>query len=249
MNNLAQVAFQDKITNAVFVTYNYEQFTFLNGNRNINKCNLKNIEKSFKREQVIVPIIVNQNLEIIDGQHRFLICQENNYPLYYIIVQDAGLKQCEIINTAGRKWNNDDYLESYCDQGNKHYIILKQFAEKHGLSAAIARTFLEFSAYSHNSAQIFAEGNFIVKDLSKSERYYDQYQDFHACEPFKHTGFIRVLMSVFNTPIYNHERMVQKLKHSAYKIKIRSFHYEYKELLTDVYNYKTKESEKVQFNL
>ena len=62
---------QTKVTNVVFETANHQLFSEkLKGNRPITEKVKKRIKNSIKRHGQIAPIIVNENGEILDGQHR-----------------------------------------------------------------------------------------------------------------------------------------------------------------------------------
>ena len=74
----------------VFKTNNYAKFTFLEGNRGLKTAHLLRLKKSFKENPLVSVIIVNDDFQIIDGQHRYTICQELNLPLYYIILSNYG---------------------------------------------------------------------------------------------------------------------------------------------------------------
>ena len=54
-----------------YETKNYDQFKTLEGNRSIDQKNVNNIEQNM-REHGVLPtvIIVNEKMEVIDGQHR-----------------------------------------------------------------------------------------------------------------------------------------------------------------------------------
>ena len=60
------------VTNVqVFETRDYDQFKKLNGNRNINESQVDGIVHSILEVGYQpVPILVNEFMEIIDGQHR-----------------------------------------------------------------------------------------------------------------------------------------------------------------------------------
>ena len=58
-------------------TKNYDQFKVGDWNRTIKKNNLKKLEKSVKQNGWLKhPIMVNENMEIMDGQHRFAYAKE-----------------------------------------------------------------------------------------------------------------------------------------------------------------------------
>lgn len=237
----------DGVINTVYESNNYEKFKLIKANRNISLSNLRNLDKSISKKHLQVPITINENFEIIDGQHRFIILKEKGLPITYIINAGYGIKECELLNTASKKWTCDDFLNRYCEEGNSNYIELKKFMEETKLTLSNARNFFELQSNDGRTAQIFNEGEFVIKDLEKTYKFYGQYLDFKEVEPFKSSLFIRSLMTIFNNKDYNHERMVQKLKYLGYKIKIRSFMSEYQEIITEVYNYKVKEQDKVYF--
>ena len=74
--------FNDNITifGNIMVTENYDMFKKIGGNRKINKANYAKIVKSMKEEQLIIPIVVNERYEIIDGQHRYTACRWTYHP-------------------------------------------------------------------------------------------------------------------------------------------------------------------------
>ncbi|XCY65795.1 ParB N-terminal domain-containing protein [Streptococcus iniae] len=68
--------------NTVYKTTNYDMFNFSKFNRNVflTPEMLKQAELGF-----VSPIIVNENLTVIDGQHRLTACQQLGLPVEYII--------------------------------------------------------------------------------------------------------------------------------------------------------------------
>ena len=73
------------VKNKVFQTKDYGVFKRLNGNRIIDKTNLKNILESIKSNNLEIPIIVNEKMEICEGQHRFECKKQLNLPVDFII--------------------------------------------------------------------------------------------------------------------------------------------------------------------
>ena len=58
-------------------TRNYDRFKFVESNRDINDNNVNKIEQSILEIGIQVPIVVNDNYEIIEGQHRFVALRRN----------------------------------------------------------------------------------------------------------------------------------------------------------------------------
>ena len=53
-------------------------------NRAINKSQVERLTKNIKRIGLQVPIIVNRNNEVVDGQHRFLALKNLGKPIVYL---------------------------------------------------------------------------------------------------------------------------------------------------------------------
>ena len=81
-----------KITQiVVYETTDYEQFGKLKGNRNINEAQVIGIRNSIEKiGYQPVPILVNERLEVIDGQHRLEAARTLGIPIYFIIQKGAG---------------------------------------------------------------------------------------------------------------------------------------------------------------
>jgi hypothetical protein len=245
MTNLA-MQILDKPINTVYSCYNYSKFNILKGNRNIVNTNLNNLRKSFEIQDLDIPIIVNERYEIVDGQHRFLVRQELNLPIPYIMVKGYSLKECKLLNTVGQKWTSDTFLNSYCDQEYEDYILVRNFMDKYKISLEKALPFFIFQTTKGTARQSFKNGTFKVLDINKTERFFEQYLDFREAPAFNSKLFSTACIQLFKVKAYSHKTMKEKLEYQAYKLKVRSFLSEYTELLLDVYNYKTRDGKKLK---
>lgn len=114
---------KDKIVAYVYETYDYDKFKKLEGNRRVLDRRKAKIKRSMEDVgQIMNPSIVNENLEIIDGQGRIETDQELGMPVHYIIVEGTGLKECVALNLGQTNWKPIDYVESYAARGNENYI-------------------------------------------------------------------------------------------------------------------------------
>ena len=93
----------------VMKSSNYDMFKTMEGNREINSTNLNQIILSMKEKQLVIPIIVNEKFEIIDGQHRFSACKYLNLPVYFLISNGYDIEDVIRANVnGGRKWFDGD---------------------------------------------------------------------------------------------------------------------------------------------
>ena len=115
----------------VMVTNNYELFSYIDGNRPLRATHLKNIRDSIAAKQIPVPIVVNEEYKICDGQNRFEACKILKKPVYYILVEGLRLEDVQRLNANTRTWDTQDFLESYCELGYEHYRRYRTYKNKY----------------------------------------------------------------------------------------------------------------------
>lgn len=97
-------------------------FKKLKGNRDVSEERVAKIENSAREIGWITPtIIVNEKMEIIDGQGRFEVARRNGLPLYYKTIPGIGVAECIEMNIDQVNWTLEDYCKSYEAQGSDNY--------------------------------------------------------------------------------------------------------------------------------
>ena len=95
-------------------TKNYEWFRLIDGNRDVRHAS--KIKKSIEAVGLLVcPILVNEKMEIIDGQGRFTACKELNLPVYYVQQKGIGIEEVRKMNSVSSNWTTGDYVHSYTE--------------------------------------------------------------------------------------------------------------------------------------
>lgn len=148
-------------------TTDYDQFNVIQGNRVVNRGHVEKLKKSIVKNNLLedVPILVNKQLEVIDGQHRLTAARELGLPIFYRIGLAKSIQDVQILNTASRNWTSPDYLESYVLAGVPSYVELKTYMNKHQLPLSLSISYL--NGVDRNNKTIrsgFKEGMFIVVD-------------------------------------------------------------------------------------
>ena len=106
----------------VYTTKNYDIFKRLVGNRDIPESRISKIVASIQEIGWIHnPIVVNEKMEVIDGQGRLTALQRLNMPVEYIIAEGAGSQECIYMNMNMVNWKQPDFIKSYAEQGNVNY--------------------------------------------------------------------------------------------------------------------------------
>lgn len=116
----------------VYTTRDYSIFKRLVGNRDIPESRISKIVDSIQKIGWIHnPIIVNENMEVIDGQGRLTALQRLKMPVEYVIAPGAGNKECIYMNMNMVNWKLPDFIKSYAEQGNENYQRLLSLMEKY----------------------------------------------------------------------------------------------------------------------
>ena len=113
----------------VYISDNYDKFKMSKFNRDI--VPNKMLEDSIVSKGLLNPIVVNNQMTILDGQHRFLICKEYSMPIEYIVLDsNEYMRDC---NTTAIKWGTIDYLKN-----NSKYRKLYKLVANKEMSASTA---------------------------------------------------------------------------------------------------------------
>lgn len=106
----------------VYTTRDYSKFKRVIGNRDIPESRINKIIDSIQKIGWIHnPIVVNENMEVIDGQGRLTALQRLKMPVEYIMAPGAGAKECVYMNMNIMNWRLSDFVKSYAEQGNENY--------------------------------------------------------------------------------------------------------------------------------
>jgi hypothetical protein len=154
-------------------TSNYNLFTTITGNRIINKKKVEKLVDDINNGLNLLPycpIIVYEDdneLKIVDGQHRFETSQKLNLPVYYVVCDKLDLRQIARLNSRSDKWSNKDFLECYISLGIEDYKLLQEFIKEYEMiySAAIELLMNGKVKTGKNTMEIFRDGELKVNHL------------------------------------------------------------------------------------
>lgn len=112
--------------NIIYCTNDYTIFKKLCGNRDVLDQRKNTIKSSIIENGYIRnPIVVNEKLEIIDGQGRFEALKELKMPVEYVIAHGAGQKECIALNVNQKNWKTIDYIKSFAEMGIEEYKFIE----------------------------------------------------------------------------------------------------------------------------
>ena len=230
----------------VYWTNDYGRFKFLKGNRDIIEHKVKSIIKDVKEGinfLPFAPIVVNENMEIIDGQHRFVVSQQLKDNVYYIIAKETSIPIVPKINSKHSRWKAVDFLNSFIDMGKEPYMELKKFLNVYP-STNISTAFKLFptgTIKGDGAREAFEDG--VMKDTHKDVAYklaclLKDMEDF--CDnPFS-SRMYQALMKLEGNGKYDHELMLNKFVESGRKLQNYKSGKEIIEAMESIINHKSR---------
>ena len=151
---------QSQTGTKIYETMNYEIFSFINGNRDLNQAKVNQIVGEIKRNGLLMPIMVNSAMQVIDGQHRLEACKIAKVPVQYFVRANATVDTAANVNMAGSNWSAADWINKYASDGIKDYIDLKNWVKKcadHGINQTSAIHIAQNTAGNNNYA-MYSDG-------------------------------------------------------------------------------------------
>lgn len=114
-----------------YLTDEYERFNFMSCNRQIDKKHVERLMESIKEHGYVgQPISVNNNMEIINGQHRFEALKNLGMDIPYEVINTNNDDACYIMNSTSKNWSIDDYVDHWISKGKSDYTYLRTIRDK-----------------------------------------------------------------------------------------------------------------------
>jgi len=226
-------------------TKEYTKFKQMPGNRGVDKKHVKELVRHLTNHGNLTqnfPVIINENWEIIDGQHRIAALEILGWPVFYTLQPNLTIDTVRNINQAQRNWNWIDYATSYAELGNKEYEKFLQLVEDYGEQFNIMKQVCGTSTSGHNSfARDFKNGDLKIDDLIKVRERLEKLADIRELVPDLNRPGAYAILTFISHPDYSHERMLYKLKNYGEQLQQFSRERDMLRAFEDIYNYAAKD--------
>lgn len=230
----------DEMAMPIYKTYDYDKFGFIDGNRKINPYNYAKLEKSMVEKQLIIPICVNKDLKIIDGQHRFTVEKNNGLAVYYYIVEAYDIEEVKRANMVSRNWTKRDFLELQIENEQEDYLLFNFLLDAYKVSVQdLIKVFAMFQDIKPTVlGKDFDEGNFTARYYEKVEEFLKALEDFKEFRYYNCKAFVSAFMRIYAQEKYSHTRMKERLRTRAKALTKKTTTDEYIVHLTrDIYSF------------
>jgi len=237
--------------NEIIKTNDYTIFKKLDLNRDLNKAHLRNLEKIILKNNYLElhPILCNEKMEVIDGQHRLEICKKNGIPIYYI---QSTISDYHVLDTNlyQKKLSIKEVVNFYAIKEKKEsYITLLSYLSL--LNINIRSLFgLLFGSGSYGLIDLIKNGNFVfppgnnnLDEVSSVYLEFLKFVEFRRITPFsmfKNFNFCIAFRNLLSNDNFKYEVLKAKLEQRWFDLKPQIDHKAWYSLLVDIYNYKNQ---------
>lgn len=125
-----------KVEQTLHQTTDYGMFKYIPQNRKTVSGHIAKLMQSIKTKNLNMdfPVIVNKQMEVLDGQNRLEAYKQLKFPVWYKFAHEMDSSHISLINTAMKNWTNDDFLNQYIVEKKEDYIKFKNFMEWAGIN-------------------------------------------------------------------------------------------------------------------
>ena len=215
---------QGEVLNKMVVesSYDYELFTLLPNNRPIREAHIKRLVQKIKIKDLQQPIQINDEFQILDGQHRFFAYQQLNLPVPYFINNSIAENDISVLNSNSRKWSDKDYLCWWVgkekDRGKEvglgPYQTMEWFLNKYKLGVNMSIILL--SCIINKDTDGFKDGQLKIRNLELAK---ERAQFIVSLKPYfefyKKPNFMRALYYLMRHKDFCLKRMYQAVSKNS----------------------------------
>ena len=244
--------------NKVYKTSDLSIFKQIDGNRVPNLQHIKRLAESIRIYGMKCnPILVNENFEVIDGQHRLMAAKESESFVYYIIIDGYSLSEVHTLNLNQKNWTKKDFMEGYANMGLEPYIKLRSFSEKNddfGFNDCISlcqnnsssnRTLnhklLSTKGGANSNMQCFEEGTWINGDINIAQDWANKIRMIKPYyQGYSRSSFVGTMITLFMNEKFDFNEFMHKLRLQPTALVHCASRDQYKTLIEDIYNYRSR---------
>jgi hypothetical protein len=244
---------KSELVNMVYKTDDLSIFKAIDGNRIPNLQHIKRLADSIRIYGMKCnPILVNENMQVIDGQHRLMAAKEVSSFVYYIILNGYTLSEVHTLNLNQMNWSKKDFMEGYANMGIESYIKLRDFYNLNNdynfsdclslcSNHSAGQNYFLSKKYKYKNLSVFEEGTWNGKDFELAQ---DWANKIRMIKPYysnyNRAVFIGTMITLFQNNNFDFNEFMHKLRLQPTALVDCANRDQYKTLIEDIYNFRSR---------
>lgn len=226
-------------------TRDYTIFKSINGNRKVNNNHVLRLSRAIERKNLLpyYPVLVNEGMEVIDGQHRLAAAIRLGYEVNYEKIRGLRIEDVMEINTNSKSWSINDFISSWIVLDKPDYRTLRDFVERYDINPTMAGVLLR--GYGNikgggDMSRLIKSGDFKVASESQANTIATQLTELKQYAEFNVLSdreLAAALIKLSHNGTFDFNRLISKLKLHSLKLEKRVNEKYYLLHIEELYNF------------
>lgn len=224
-------------------TKDYNIFKDFSSNREVDPKHVKKLVRAISSRNLLPvnPIIVSNDMKVIDGQHRLEAAKTLGVEIYYI-QGEINRKDISRLNSNQKNWNTMDYINFYTIEGVKEFIEFSKLVNHFPKVKVSAMLSLVNEETKRNAAEL-KQGILNILDIDIAQKVCELCYQLN--ETYEYTfvfdsRFPVALKKAIQSEGFKLENLLSKIQASPRSFVACHNIDEYCKMIEDVYNYRVK---------
>lgn len=220
-------------------TKDYNSFKEVISNREVDKRHVKRLVEAIRENNMLHlnPIIVNDQLEVIDGQHRLQAAKELNKEIYYIVDCKVSKQNIAGLNSNKMNWKAIDYVNYYFVEKIPEYLVLSDFINRYPV-VPVSTLVQLLHPNQDRDMRGFKEGKINVSGSAKADeilKLINQVRNLGIELAFDR-NFILAIAKCFKLEAFKPEQFIEKLTNNRLELFKCAKKQQYLQVIEGIYN-------------
>lgn len=236
---------KDTVITQVFETTDYDKFKFIGINREVPSSHRNRMIASMSEEALMTPIIVNEDMYIIDGQTRFEARKALGLPIPYILMKGYDIEQTYRLSGLHKNWTSREFAQSYALKGLPEYQLFEYFRQKYQFTYGCAMCMLSNTVVADYEG--FKKGQFKVADQTHADECAEQLLEIGKFySGFRRERFVKAMLIALHHDSFDFKGFMNRLEYMSIRLVNCASTGDYLKLIEEIYNYNITKEKKIR---
>lgn len=233
-------------------TNDYSAFKSREDNRSIDRAHVNRLIMSIQARNLLdmAPMQVDENMYIIDGQHRLAAARKLNVDIWYEVVKNSKPEDIISMNIS-KSWGINDFFNYYVANKFPEYMKLEEYIKKNQINLRLGIVITSGRNHENSSefrlGQYKFEGEQEVETLDLCHQTVDYIKKMNGFSLYASSNrFWMALIKLVRHENFQMEKWITNLSRMVHKFGPKVSQGDYLDMFMNCYNWKT--AHKIEFS-